>query len=145
MFQVVWSCLVEDSNLFLKYFMEQLTRENACKVFQVICIRHFQITTQDQLISFEFKLLLKNNVFICILSDHKNLDPLHSEVTPTGCVLFVQLHHWIHHVLCKASQRKRPRTYRASSSYIVDGSSLCSRNHVQRFEANSSKRTGKII
>ena len=137
----MWSCLVEDSNLFLKYFMEQLTRENACKVFQVIFICHFQITT----IIFEFKLLLKNNTFVYILSDHKNLDPLHSEVTTTGCVLFVQLHHRIHHVLCKASQRKRPRTYRASSSYIVDGSSLCSRNHVQRFEANSSKRTGKII
>ena len=34
--QVVWSCLVEDSNLFFKFFMEQLTRENAMKVFQII-------------------------------------------------------------------------------------------------------------
>lgn len=34
--QFIWSCLVEDSNLFLKYFMEQLTRENANAIFQII-------------------------------------------------------------------------------------------------------------
>ncbi len=34
--QVVWSCLVEDSNLFLKYFMEKLTRDNPSATFQVI-------------------------------------------------------------------------------------------------------------
>ena len=33
---VIISCLVEDSNLFLKVFMEQLTRENAVNTFQII-------------------------------------------------------------------------------------------------------------
>ena len=33
---MVWSCLVDDSNLFFKFFMEQLTRENAVKIFQII-------------------------------------------------------------------------------------------------------------
>ena len=36
LFQVVWSCLVDDSTLFFKFFMEQLTRENAVKIFQII-------------------------------------------------------------------------------------------------------------
>ena len=35
-YQVVWQCLVEDSNLFLKYFMEKLTRENQEEMFQII-------------------------------------------------------------------------------------------------------------
>ena len=35
-YQIIWSCLVEDSNLFLKYFMEQLTREKAVETFQII-------------------------------------------------------------------------------------------------------------
>ena len=34
--QIICSCLVEDSNLFLKFFMEQLTRENSVKTFQII-------------------------------------------------------------------------------------------------------------
>ena len=34
--QVIWSFLVEDSNLFLKYFMEKLTRENQEEMFQII-------------------------------------------------------------------------------------------------------------
>jgi len=34
-YEVVWSCLVEDSNLFLKYFMEKLTRECPEQTFQV--------------------------------------------------------------------------------------------------------------
>ena len=35
-YQVIWSFLVEDSNLFLKYFMEKLTRENQEEMFQII-------------------------------------------------------------------------------------------------------------
>ena len=35
-YQVVWQCLVEDSNLFLKFFMEKLTRENQDDMFQII-------------------------------------------------------------------------------------------------------------
>ena len=35
-FQIIWSCLVEDSNLFLKYFMEQLTRDKSMETFQII-------------------------------------------------------------------------------------------------------------
>ena len=35
-YQIIWSCLVEDSNLFLKYFMEQLTREKSVETFQII-------------------------------------------------------------------------------------------------------------
>lgn len=34
--QVIWSCLVEDSNLFLKYFMEKLTREDPASTFQIL-------------------------------------------------------------------------------------------------------------
>ena len=34
--QVIWSFLVEDSNLFLKYFMEKLTRDNQEEMFQII-------------------------------------------------------------------------------------------------------------
>ena len=34
--QVIWACLVEDSNLFFKYFMEQLTREHGIPVFQTL-------------------------------------------------------------------------------------------------------------
>jgi len=34
-YEVVWSCLVEDSNLFLKFFMEKLTREFPEQTFQV--------------------------------------------------------------------------------------------------------------
>ena len=34
-YQVVWQCLVEDSNLFLKFFMEKLTRDNPPQTFQV--------------------------------------------------------------------------------------------------------------
>ena len=33
---MIWSCLVEDSNLFLKYFMERLTRELPESTFQVL-------------------------------------------------------------------------------------------------------------
>ena len=33
---MIWSCLVEDSNLFLKYFMEKLTRDNPASTFQVL-------------------------------------------------------------------------------------------------------------
>lgn len=33
-YEVVWSCLVEDSNLFLKYFMEKLTRDEPAYTFQ---------------------------------------------------------------------------------------------------------------
>ena len=33
--QVIWNFLVEDSNLFLKYFMEKLTREDQDEMFQV--------------------------------------------------------------------------------------------------------------
>ena len=36
LFQIIWSCLVEDSNLFLKYFMEQLTRDKSMETFQII-------------------------------------------------------------------------------------------------------------
>ena len=35
-YQVVWQCLVEDSNLFLKFFMEKLTRDNPPETFQVL-------------------------------------------------------------------------------------------------------------
>uniref|UniRef100_A0A0K2T575 Uncharacterized protein n=1 Tax=Lepeophtheirus salmonis TaxID=72036 RepID=A0A0K2T575_LEPSM len=35
-YQLIWSCLVEDSNLFLKYFMEKLTRDHIEEVFRVI-------------------------------------------------------------------------------------------------------------
>ena len=35
-YHVIWSFLVEDSNLFLKYFMEKLTRENQEEMFQII-------------------------------------------------------------------------------------------------------------
>ena len=35
-YQIIWSCLVEDSNLFLKYFMEQLTRDKSVETFQII-------------------------------------------------------------------------------------------------------------
>ena len=35
-YQVIWSFLVEDSNLFLKYFMEKLTRERQDEMFQVV-------------------------------------------------------------------------------------------------------------
>ena len=35
-YQVIWSCLVEDSNLFLKYFMEKLTRDNPEEMFQIL-------------------------------------------------------------------------------------------------------------
>ena len=34
--QVIWSFLVEDSNLFLKYFMEKLTRQDQDEMFQII-------------------------------------------------------------------------------------------------------------
>ena len=33
---MVWQCLVEDSNLFLKFFMEKLTRDNPPETFQVL-------------------------------------------------------------------------------------------------------------
>ena len=35
-YHVIWSFLVEDSNMFLKYFMEKLTRENQEEMFQII-------------------------------------------------------------------------------------------------------------
>ena len=35
-YQVIQSFLVEDSNLFLKYFMEKLTRERQDEMFQVV-------------------------------------------------------------------------------------------------------------
>ena len=35
-YNVIWSFLVEDSNLFLKYFMEKLTRDNQEEMFQII-------------------------------------------------------------------------------------------------------------
>ena len=35
-YQVIWSFLVEDSNLFLKYFMEKLTRDKQEEMFQII-------------------------------------------------------------------------------------------------------------
>ena len=35
-YQVIWSFLVEDSNMFLKYFMEKLTRDNQEEMFQII-------------------------------------------------------------------------------------------------------------
>ena len=34
--QIIWSCLVEDSNLFFKYFMEQLTRDKSIETFQIV-------------------------------------------------------------------------------------------------------------
>ena len=34
--QVIWSFLIEDSNLFLKYFMEKLTRDRQDEMFQII-------------------------------------------------------------------------------------------------------------
>ena len=34
--QVIWSCLVEDSTLFFKYFMEKLTRDHQAEMFQII-------------------------------------------------------------------------------------------------------------
>ena len=35
-YQVIWTFLTEDSNLFLKFFMEKLTRENQDDMFQII-------------------------------------------------------------------------------------------------------------
>ena len=35
-YQVIWSFLVEHSNMFLKYFMEKLTRDNQEEMFQII-------------------------------------------------------------------------------------------------------------
>ena len=35
-YQVIWTFLTEDSNLFLKFFMEKLTRENQEDMFQII-------------------------------------------------------------------------------------------------------------
>ena len=35
-YEIVWSCLVEDSNLFFKYFMEKLTRDVPESTFQIL-------------------------------------------------------------------------------------------------------------
>ena len=35
-YQVIWTFLTEDSNLFLKFFMEKLTRDNPPETFQVL-------------------------------------------------------------------------------------------------------------
>lgn len=35
-YHVIWSCLVDDSNLFLKFFMEKLTRDMPECTFQVL-------------------------------------------------------------------------------------------------------------
>lgn len=33
---VIWNCLVEDAALFLRYFLEKLTREKQDVIFQIL-------------------------------------------------------------------------------------------------------------
>ncbi|CAG2182896.1 unnamed protein product, partial [Oppiella nova] len=35
-YKVVWHCLVEDSALFLRHFLERLTRDKQCDIFQIL-------------------------------------------------------------------------------------------------------------
>ena len=64
------------------------------------------------------------------ISDHSEVNPFHSKTASTGCVLPIQLYHWLHNVLRSTPKREMSRIDWSSSSYFVDGCSLGSRNHV---------------